>query len=343
MNSRILETCRRVTSGNGRHHAFTDLIQWNGRYFLSHREARGHRSKDGRTVVVSSEDLETWREEHFPGSDLLPDYGRFLDLGSELGLYGFRTIDDPAGNLLGQAWVSRINTRGSPLPAQPLEIERNQYIWRPRRIGERYYTSTFRSRAPGEYDSELFVSSDGLRWERLSVILSGHGAIETELLGDEDGSLFAFIRRSPPPTSNLPKTLAVAVSSPPYARWEVICETDQIIHAVAACWWRGRIILIGRHLPEPAPWAQEGAPDFQQRFENHYRRVTTRIWSWSRRTGLVELLRLPSLGDCSYAGVLPERDRLLISYYSQHEQIAADPAFNAFEGGADVYLCVVRE
>jgi len=45
---------------DGRHNAFTDLVQWKDRYWVCFRNGSEHRSLDGAIFVISSLDLQDW-------------------------------------------------------------------------------------------------------------------------------------------------------------------------------------------------------------------------------------------------------------------------------------------
>ena len=335
-----LETVQRVTPRPVKHRAFTDLINWCGRYYLTFREATDHMSYDGSPVVMWSTDLQEWQRVEWSDDRDLRN-GKFLDAGDRLFLYGAHRIAKGSGG----HHVASIGTDGTLLRTEPISITSGS-PWRPKRIGSKIWVATYRGTAPPEPDGHvdheawLECSDDGLNWQPVSLILRGQEATEVEILPDsDDGNLLAFIRRDGP---RYP-TLAMGVARPPFTEWQ-ITETDKIIHAVAACHWQGRIIVVGRYMDQMFP---NRFPNDEDTFdvslgERLNRKICTKVWSWSAEGGFEDLLTLPSQGDCSYAGIVPEQDRLVISYYSQHELIAEDPDFSTLQGGAEVFVCTVR-
>ena len=333
-----LETLQRVTPRPVKHRAFTDLTKWQGKYYVAFRQSEHHMAYDGRLMVMSSEDLKRWQTTEWSAKCGLSN-ATFLDMGDRLFLYGI----DRRG---GKRYVCIVGSDGSVEPPQVIDAIEKGSLWRVKRIADMYYGTIYFTTSPREADTHsdseswLLCSEDGTNWKTLSLILRGQEATETELLNDGRGNLLAFIRRDGP---RFP-TLAVGFARPPFTTWD-ITETDRIIHAVAACHWKGQIILVGRSMEEVFPNRHDGddAEEGQIKAlkERLNRKVSTKIWSWSSQSGLTELLTLPSQGDCSYAGIVPEKDRLVISYYSQHEQIAADPDFSTLQGGAEVFVCTV--
>lgn len=327
----------RITGRPEQHCAFTDMAYWNGKYYVSFREASSHLSMDGRLVIMSSPDLKSWHKEYFANVADLRD-AKFLVVPEGLLMFGWARTNDPDSDC---EYICLIDKETLTVAkSSKAEIAARNVFWRPKRVSNKYYVATYTctsaAQPNGHVDSEawLFSSDDALHWERVSRIL-GQEATETEILPGNNGDMIAFIRQDGP----YYPTMAIGISKPPFTDWQII-DSGKIIHAAAACHWQDRIIVVGRYMKEPFPNRIPGDENPPQG-EALNRNIRTMIWSWSIENGFEELLELPSQGDCSYAGIVPEKDRLVISYYSQHELIARDPGFNTMDGGAEVFVATV--
>src|SRR6188768_659276 len=75
---------------NGEHNAFTDLIRWKGRFWLTFRSSpAGHGvNSDAATVILSSDDAKTWRQVHrFSVAERDTRDPHFLIFGEKLFVY----------------------------------------------------------------------------------------------------------------------------------------------------------------------------------------------------------------------------------------------------------------
>jgi hypothetical protein len=52
----------KVIYHDGRHNAFTSLVNWEGKYWLAFRNGTHHRSDDGGLMIISLDDLENWSD-----------------------------------------------------------------------------------------------------------------------------------------------------------------------------------------------------------------------------------------------------------------------------------------
>jgi hypothetical protein len=332
-----LHSIQRITSRPEKHRAFTDLIRWRGRYYLSFREATSHLSYDGRLVLLSSANLVDWNREELAGDADLRD-AKFLAVGDALHLYGFeRTPETTCVKYAVLGSTGSIDAHGAIAGTTGLAF------WRPKLIHGRYYCSGYRVTSEpspdGHVDSEalLFTSDNAIDWEQSAAILRGEEATETELLELSERRMAAFIRRDGP---RFP-TLSVGISAPPYSEW-MTGDSGRIIHAVAACWWRGQVVVVGRYMREPFP-DRVNSPNLSAVLcEQLNRNIRTNIWTWDEVHGFQLRLELPSQGDCSYAGIWPDEDRLAISYYSQHELLEHNSQYNTLDGGAEVFIAEIR-
>lgn len=275
---------------DGRHNAFTDLVKWQGRYFLTFRNGEAHKSMDGRILILSSKDLEGWNLEaeiSTSGDDRDP---KFLVTPEQLFLF-FPSATSRTPRQGGTLVSSSADGRKWSQPRQCFLD--NFTFWRPKEFEGLYYVAAYYHTGPAleERRVELLKSKDALRWESLSTI-HRDGSSETALLFFPDGGLLATVRRKEKPA-------ALAKSKPPFKAWE-ISDLNAPLHGPAIIEMGGRICAAGRkHLKEG------GAQTALYVLEDEQ---------------LKEILTLPSGGDTSYPGLLPMgEDKLVMSYYSSHE------------------------
>jgi hypothetical protein len=317
MNMASINWLKKVWA-DGRHNAFTDLVKWQGRYFLTFRNGTSHGSMDGRILIISSEDLEDWElgaEISTPGDDRDP---KFLITPERLFLlFPSRTNATPrqGGTLVSfstdgrnwsrpqQAFIDNFTfwrpVKGPGRPASD---------GRPKEFGGLYYLAAYYYTGPvlEERRVELLQSEDALSWKSVSTI-HRNGSSETALLFFPDGGLWATVRRKE-------KSAALAKSKPPYEDWKV-SDLNVPLQGPAIIQMGDKIYAAGRKfLKEAGPLG----------------RAQTALYILENEE-LKEILILPSGGDTSYPGFLPMgKNRLLMSYYSSHE------------GPASIYLAEVK-
>jgi len=290
---------------DGKHNAFTDLVKWQGRYFLTFRNGTSHGSMDGRILILCSEDLESWdleAEITTSGDDRDP---KFLLTSEQLFLFfPSRTSDTPrrGGTLVSSSADGRKWSK-----PQKAFIE-NFTFWRPKEFQGLYYVAAYYygGDASEARRVELLKSQDALHWQSLSTIHCD-GSSETALLFFPDGRLLAVVRRKEKPA-------ALAKSKLPFEAWE-ISDLNVPLQGPAIIEMKGKIYAGGRKfLKEAGPLGRAQSALYVLEDEQ-----------------LVEILTPPSGGDTSYPGFLPQgEDELLISYYSSHE------------GPSSIYLAEVK-
>ena len=312
-----VENVRRVFH-NGEHNAFTDLIEWQGKLWLTFRSCPdGHMVFPTSRVMVlsSSDDGKTWQPEHefsvarrdvrdphflefkgklfiytgtwWSGDGELPreDY----DINKHLG-YGVFTAD-------GNSWSE----------PRPLEGTYGHYIWRAVASpdGETAYLCARRKQNYSELETgaggtrimegALLESVDGLNWRFRSLFQEEQGN-ETDFIFEPDGSLLA-LSRSGGGKSDL------ARSRPPFEKWQR-STVPAYIGGPLLTRWAGRYLVGGRRNSDQGP-------------------VTTLYWLDEKKSELSEFATLPSGGDNSYPGLHAFDDRhALVSWYSSHEKDA---------------------
>lgn len=304
----VLEELTKVFD-DGLHNAFTDMIRFRGRFYLTFRNCPdGHGVfATSRILVLSSVDGTAWREVfsfHVDGRDtrdphfvdfrdrlfvytgcwLVPPPGSPRDLNDHLGYCAFS--DD------GVIWNGPV----------PLEGTYGHYVWRAAAWRDRAYLCARRRRdfvplKAGESEPELIQAAmletdDGLVWRFKSLFADSYGD-ETAFVFEEDGSIVALLRGA----GSMPAR--IRRSKPPYREWREE-HLDRNVGGPLLVKWGGRYLAGGRRTTDP-----DGPR-------------TTLYWVVDDR--LQEALELPSSGDNSYPGFVSlDEEQALVSYYSSHE------------------------
>lgn len=312
-----VQNLRRVFH-NGEHNAFTDLVRFQNRVYLTFRSCPdGHMVHPTSAIVVlASEDTQEWRPVHrftVPLRDTRDPH--FLVFQDKLFVYtgtwysGATALPREEYDLnkhLGYAaWTGNgTDWQGPAL----LEGTFGHYIWRAASLGGKAYLCgrrnlgfTITARGEGrKVESLMLESEDGLIWRKRAVFQEIAGD-ETAFLFEPDGSLLGVGRRG----SGNAQLLR---SRPPYLEWERK-DLDRYIGGPLLAKWAGRYVVGGRH-------STPGGPK------------TSLCWLDAGQ--LHEFAELPSGGDNSYPGLIElDSRRALVSYYSSHEKDAAGHSITA--------------
>jgi hypothetical protein len=296
---------------NGEHNAFTDLIRWRDRFWLTFRSCPdGHQvAASASVIVLSSKDALTWRAEHrfsVPQRDTRDPH--FLSFKDKLFVYT-GTWYAGAGVLpreqyeinqhLGYAaWTGDGETWEGP---RQLEGTYGHYIWRAAAHDGSAYLCGRRKAGFSEAESgrggstimqgALLVSDDGLIWRHRSLFQETSGN-ETAFLFEPDGVLLALSRQGADQSQ-------LARARPPYLDWKRT-KLPEYIGGPLLAEWGGRHVVGGRRTTPAGP--------------------KTTLY-WLENDVLVPFAELPSAGDNSYPGFVTLDDgRGLVSWYSSHEK-----------------------
>ena len=291
---------------NGEHNAFTDMIEFKGKYYLTFRTCPGGHMlfPTSRILIMQSDDAKTWKqvdEFSVPKRDVRDPH--FLIFKDKLFVYNgtwycgdsapkTRTINEHLGFAV---WSADGNEWSKPIM---LEGTYGHYIWRAAAYKDKAYLCGRRIRhfAQGDKDRELIEtaileSDDGLVWKTASLFNEKQGD-ETAFLFEDNGDLLAIGRSGSNPAW-------VMRSRPPFDHWDRK-QLDRYIGGPLLAKWGDRYLVGGR-----------------QRKNGKY--VTSLYWF--KDDQLHEFASLPSGGDNSYPGILIlSPDHALISYYSSHEK-----------------------
>jgi hypothetical protein len=304
----IVSNVRRVFH-NGEHNAFTDLIRWRGKYWLTFRSCPdGHMVHPTSSILVLSSDdaCEQWQVEHrFSVAKRDTRDPHFLAFQDKLFVYtgtwysGDVTLPRDEYDLnkhLGYAaWTTDGQAWHGP---QLLEGTYGHYIWRATAHDGKAYLCGRRNRdyaqVRGEREmvqSAMLESDDGLVWRFHSLFQEERGD-ETAFLFQDDGRLLAVSRSGSRPAQ-------LVQSKPPYAEWQRK-DLSQYVGGPLLARWGARWLVGGRRNTDRGP--------------------TTALY-WLVEEQLREICQLPSGGDNSYPGfVALSPTRGVVSWYSSHER-----------------------
>ena len=299
---------------DGNHNAFTDLIRFRGRFYLTFRNCPdGHMLYEtSRIMVLASDDGETWEPVHafsVPKRDVRDPH--FLVFRDRLFVLSGTWLvpDDPANRHLNDhqgyaAWTTDGHEWHGP---QLLLGTHGHYIWRAAAYGDTAYLCGRRIRpdargmapedVPGD-DNELvqsvmLASADGFSWHEAALFQPEYGN-ETAFFFEADGTVLGIGRGR-----GRERPAQVLRSAPPYETWQRRF-LDRELGGPLLARWGSHYVVGGRDRPDGGEAR------------------TALFWLIDDR--LVEAAQLPSGGDTSYPGfVALSPERALLSYYSSHE------------------------
>ncbi|MFW6437605.1 MAG: exo-alpha-sialidase [Armatimonadota bacterium] len=275
----------------GAHNAFTGLTRWDGRWWCTFREARGHVSDDGALRVIVSEDGSAWesaalisidgRDLRDPKLNVTPDCTLML-------LAGERHQEDGEWRNASMTWHSPDGERwhGPFSVADP-----GTWLWRATWHAGTAWGFAYGCQPQGCL--RLFRSRCGMRFEQVGDdIVVGTYPNETSIVFDGDTALCLLRLDGEGATGRLGR------ARPPYTEWE----------------WRDLGVKIGG--PEMIRLPDSRYLACCRLYDDHVR--TSLLWLDPAEATLTEALELPSGGDTSYAGMTWHEGLLWVAYYSSH-------------------------
>lgn len=296
---------------NGEHNAFTDMIRWKGKIWLTFRSCPdGHMVHPTSSIIVlSSKDGEDWEKEYsFSVSRRDVRDPHFLIFEEKLFIYtgtwwtGDDTLPREDYNInqhLGYAVYSADGKTWSE-PTQ-LEGTYGHYIWRAAvHDGTAYLCGrrkqNYSEQEAGTADSRIVESAmleseDGLVWKFHSLFQPERGD-ETAFLFEDDGSLVAVSRSGGQPAQ-------LVRADPPWVE-KTRVDFEDYIGGPLLKKWQGHYLVGGRRNTDDGP--------------------RTALY-WLNGETLEQFAELPSGGDNSYPGFIELDDGSgLVSWYSSHEK-----------------------
>jgi len=317
---------------DGYHNAFTDLLHWQGSYYLTFRTAEHHGfPPDGDVVVMRSEDLRSWDVCAListGGDDRDP---KLIDAGDRLAIvfatwyprWSTGSLPNTPSDLISHIIVSRDGTCWSS-PRQVYGV--NYWLWRVFPLEGGYLCPAYHFAVRADRlmrTVHLLHSDDLLDWRLKGLMREGGGCGEPVLFQMQEGTLSCIFRSLEPDNHSW-----IGHSKAPYTDWRW-SDLGAMIHAPVVLDVGGMWICAGRSQPQDLPPGTV-EPDSG---------AHTSIWRIDSDAA-EHLLTVPSLGDCSYCGLAHGPDgEVVMSYYSQHEWA---PLPQGQPTPADVFLARLR-
>lgn len=289
------------------HNAFTDLIEYNDRLFCTFREGTGHvPGINGSIRVIASDDGQNWYsvahlfEEDVdlrdPKLSVTPDNRLMLNMGGSY--YDGRELLKRESKV---AFSYRDGTRFSQ--PETVIIDRkirtdNDWLWRVTWHKGTGYGVVYQA-GEEEYTTHLVRTTDGIHYTHVKSFGVTGRPNETSLRFTEDDIMVALMRRESEDHSGY-----IGTSKPPYTEWN----------------WRSTGVRLGgpNFILLNSGTGMCGTRDYTGEGTN--KTGIARIDTSGRFEYLVTL---PSGGDTSYPGLVRRGNRLLVTYYSSHEDKTA--------------------
>ena len=293
---------------DGAHNAFTDLIWFRGRIYLTFRSCPdGHMvHSTSRIKVLSSSDGNVWREDYtFSVPDRDTRDPHFVKLGNKLFVYTgtwycgpHRPVTRNMNQMLGYGVVTT-DGKNWTRPFQ-LNGTYGHYIWRGTAFDNSVYLCARRRRNFVELDdlskhaklveSRILKSDDGISFQDVGFFQHEFGD-ETAFQFNSAGAIMAVSRRGGGRTAQLIRL------SPPYNS-PVYTDLGRYIGGPLIFNFESQTLVAGRNIRDGKAFTNVSA---------------------LKEGKLVDLIDLPSGGDCSYPGMVSLCPGcILISWYSSH-------------------------
>jgi hypothetical protein len=285
------------------HSAFTDLLRFKDRWLCSFREGKGHVSPDGALRVIASADGREWKPLALltsPTADLR-DPKLSLTPDGKLLLVAAAAPHARPKERQSMTWLSEDGEKWT----DPKDVaDYNFWLWRVTWRKDTAYG--FGYDCAKEMGVRLYSTRDGAAFETVAPkAMDAGGPNETSILFLDDGTALCLLRRD-----GKPNTGQLGTAKAPYRDWT----------------WRDLGVRIGGphwiRLPDGRFFAVTRRYDGTVRTSLHAVDV--------EKGALTEILKFPSGGDTSYAGLAWHEGLLWVSYYSSHE------------GKTSIYLAKVK-
>jgi hypothetical protein len=305
-----------VVVNDGQHNSNTDMIDWQGYYYLVYAASPYHlASAESHLVILRSRDALRW--ERVARLDAAPEDIRdpkFAAIGGQLFLYALKNVEV---NPEPYTTVYSRSADGVNWDAFQAIEQSGWLFWRPKSRDQLTWYVPAYWWEHGR--SALFRSEDGIHWTQVSEIYRGGRNDETDIEFLPDGRMIATARLEygESPFGHPQGSTLVTVSDAGYQSWQARVESKLTrLDGPNLFSWHGRVYAVGRYQPEVhGPFGWQGSAFVRKR---------TALFAVDEN-GLRRLTDLPSSGDTSYAGVVVKEDALYSCYYSS--DIRKDPVW----------------
>lgn len=298
---------------HGDHNAFTDLIKFKNRFYCSFREGAGHvgsKGKDGKVRILSSKDGKKWESVALltvegidlrdPKLSVTPDKkmmvimaGATFDKNVVGGLYPMVSFSDHAGKLFSSPEKSVLDPAISPS---------KDWLWRVTWNKGAGYGINYQLKENGadrtllKRDAWLIYlmkTADGKYFENVSRMDVPDLPNEATVRFGNKDSAYVLIRKEAGD-----KMGVLAKSAAPYKNW-VYNDLNFRLGGPNFIFYQADKLIMGTRLYEAI--------------------TTTGILVTDLDGKIIKTIKLPGAGDTSYPGLVIDKKKLWVSYYSSHE------------------------
>ncbi len=294
---------------DGEHNSNTDLIFFNGYFYLVHASSPYHMGTSrSKLVIRRSTDARTWstvKVIQVEDTDLRDP--KFAVIRGRLFLYILKNLGFEPEPYVTAVSVSADGENWSPIS----EIAHPGWLfWRPKtRDGRTWYVTAYWHE---HGRSILLKSRDGLEWEMVSEIYRGDRNDETAFEFLPDGRMIVTARlegtRSWHQGAHDACTL-IAVASPPFTEWSHTKSMLTRLDGPVLFSHNGKVYALARYDPEGYDrWY--GTSSLLGRKRTSLYEITPE--------GMRRLSDFPSAGDTSYPGAVIRDGSLYFSYYTNN-------------------------
>lgn len=291
------------------HCAFTDLIRFNNKWYLTFREGADHVGVNNGVVrILTSDDAENWEtafvferegyDMRDPKLSITPENRLMVTIGA--GVY-----DADWKYVSRSIFVSR-SENGTEWEELKEVMNNHEWLWRVTWHENIAYGVSYKSIVNENNENEsittLYKSHDGFNFEKIAIWdkITGHPN-EVTLRFTQEGDMIALVRRA--------AGAWIGVSTHPYTDWKWN-ETKEYVG--------GPDFIV---LPDGTKWASGRFIDWNLSTKENI--VVKTALAKMENGELEQKLILPSGGDTSYPGMVYYDNTLWISYYSSHEDNTA--------------------
>ncbi len=286
------------------YNSFVDLVRFQDHWYCTFREGEHHVFGENGTIrVIRSEGGVIWESAVLmaeqgidlrdPKINVTPDGRLMLVIGG--------SVYDGKKLVSRQPRVTFSADGKNWSPLQPV-LEKGDWLWRVTWFEDTAYGVSYEL-AEKDWVVKLFRSSDGLKYDLVTILDVQGSPNETTLRFLPDGEMIALVRRE---AGNKHAWIGSSKKAP-YTQWTWADCGHQV---------GGPNFII---LPDGGMWASGRA----------YGQETKTVLAKFTRDSYEPVITLPSGGDTSYPGLAWYEGRLWVAYYSSHE------------GKASIYLAKV--
>lgn len=293
--------------GDGTWHcAFTSIVEFKGRYYISFREYDSHifNSKgdaEGRIRIISSKNGKKWQsvalisKEGYdlrdPKLSVTPDNRLMVTVGGSI--YRNKVLVGCEPQVIFSADGNEFS-EPSPIKLDSKTKGTHDWLWRVTWHEGVAYGVSYSKKENNKWELYLYKGTDGINYDLVSHLDCDGFPNETTVRFLEDGRMALLIRRDNGDRRNI-----WATSAAPFTDWTMTKTASHMGGPDFIVLGEDKIVAGGRT-------TFMGAPQ-------------TTLFTGNDAGRFIEKITLPSAGDNSYPGFLLVGDELWVSYYSCHE------------------------